>query len=86
MVPIGCEEAYSNSDWGRYIREETSRYDIDAIEQEYKDYQRQLRIESGDYYVNDIDDAEYESYLALGGDPEKYRKGCLDNFMDSQGF
>lgn len=32
------------------------------------------------------DDWERQSYLALGGDPERYREGCLDDYMDSIGL
>ena len=93
VVPTGCEEAYSNSDWGRYIREETSRYDEEEAEFDAREFEkfveRERMLEELEYSGSEDsywDSPEYDSYLALGGDPEKYRKGCLDNFMDSQGF
>ena len=93
VVPTGCEEAYSNSDWGRYIREETSRYDQEEAEFDAREFEkfveRERMLEELEYSGSKDsywDSPEYDSYLALGGDPEKYRKGCLDNFMDSQGF
>ena len=80
IVPTGCEDAYYQSNWGRYISEESIEYDDeeDVVFDEDDD-----EDESPDYsdYVNDIDWIK-ESYLALGGDIENYRGGdSLDNFM-----
>ena len=84
IIPKGCESAYAKSDWNRFITSERGRF-VEEEYREYKEWQEEQRRLYGDY-EEDIYDAEYESYLALGGDPEKYKKGCLDNFMDSQGF
>ena len=75
IVPNGCEEAYSKSDWGKYIREES-----------YNTPHKNTSISQDWFQEMDNDNAEYESYLALGGDPEKYKSGCLDDYMDSIGL
>ena len=85
IIPTGCEDAYYQSNWGRYISEETIEYDEeeDVVFDEDNDEDK-----SPDYsgYLNDIDWIK-ESYLALGGDIENYRGGdSLDNFMDSNGY
>ena len=84
IVPIGREEAYSNSDWGRYLREENVRYNrYNTVTSEAEEC-REKGHEA--YYADYDNDAEYESYLALGGDPDKYESGCLDDYMDSIGL
>ena len=83
IVPNGCEEAYAQSDWNRFITNKLERFDLQE-RLEYKARRKELENiyrESGEDY-----DAEYESYLALGGDPDKYKSGCLDDYMDSIGL
>ena len=83
IIPNGCELAYAKSDWNRFITNERERF----CEEEYlehKEWFEEQRRLYGDY--EEDYDAEYESYLALGGDPEKYHNGGLDDFMDSIGL
>lgn len=47
-------------------------------------YEGERRLEAT-YSVIDYD-WERQSYLALGGDPERYSEGCLDDYMDSIGL
>lgn len=84
IVPNGCEGAYTQSDWNRFITNELERVDL----LEHLECKAMMRKELENIYEESGEDydAEYESYLALGGDPEKYRKGCLDNYMDSIGL
>lgn len=38
------------------------------------------------YYYEDDTDWEKESYLALGGDPDRYYDGALDDLQDAMGY
>ena len=80
IVPIGCEEAYNESDWGRYIREET-------IIKGYRETNKYDDEDDCEYYSSSDDiDWGFEGYCALGGDPDNYRKGCgFDALMDDLG-
>lgn len=53
------------------------------IEDTYS-YEGERRYEPVYYEIDD--DWERQSYLALGGEPECYREGCLDDYMDSIGL
>lgn len=93
ILPSGCERLYTESLWGRIITGDLERFDEEEAEFDAREFEkfveRERMLEELEYSGSKDsywDSPEYDSYLALGGDPEKYRKGCLDNFMDSQGF
>ena len=54
---------------------------------EYIDWKWQrVTFQLTDYPNYISDDLERQSYTALGGNPENYHEGCLDNYMDSIGL